>query len=102
MTEAEVRALTLALFHCRGGHAPALARAAKASGSVAALSALPADTLRRQGLSEAQIALLQAARSGAGRAVAACTDARSADLIARDLEWAHQDGQHLLSDDSSD
>ena len=79
----EILELTLALFHCRGGHGPALARAVRQCGSVAVLFEATPVQKAGLGLSEAQLALLSPDPS-----VSACALRSVKADIERDREWA--------------
>ena len=88
--DAQLR-LTLALFHCKGGHAPALSRALKNEGSLAALVATSTEKQLNYGLSAAQRAVLGG-------------DAFGADLLVlcdNDLAWSAKSGNHLITYDSN-
>ena len=50
--------LALSLFHCKGGHAPALSRALRHQGSLKALMATTREAQEQYGLSLSQQALL--------------------------------------------
>ena len=78
--EATQLRLTLALFHCRGGNAPALSRALRQKGSLAALAATSTGEQMQYGLSVAQQALL------GGEALGVETQA----LCDKDLAWASE------------
>lgn len=83
--------LTLALFHCKGGHAPALSRALKKEGSFAALVATSIDKQLNYGLSAAQRALLGGGAFGDDLQV----------LCDNDLAWSAKAGNHLITYDSN-
>lgn len=115
MTPKETLALALSLQHCRGGNGPALARAIREAGSLAALALqLSGDaTENRKGsvqrengpsfsthsqLSKEQRALLAAETPNAKQKSDQKQHSR---LIQRDLEWSTQDGCTLLCYDSA-
>lgn len=91
----EILELTLALFHCRGGHGPALARAVRQCGSVAVLFEATPVQKAGLGLSDAQLALLSPDPS-----VSACALRSVKADIERDREWAQVTGNTLLTYDS--
>ena len=82
--------LALALFHCKGGHAPALSRALKKEGSLTALVATSSQKHVEYGLSEAQRALLGGDTIGADLQL----------LCDNDLAWSVAAGNHLITYDS--
>ena len=82
--------LALSLFHCKGGHAPALSRALRHQGSLKALMATTREAQEQYGLSLSQQALLSGEPASA----------ESLALGDKDLEWALDSEHHLVTYDS--
>lgn len=87
--DAQLR-LTLSLFHCKGGHAPALSRALRHQGSLKALMATTREAQEQYDLSLSQQALLSGEPASA----------ETLSLGDKDLEWALDSEHHLVTYDS--
>lgn len=87
--DAQLR-LALSLFHCKGGHAPALSRALRDQGSLKALMETTREAQEQYDLSLSQQALLSGEPASA----------ESLALGDKDLEWALDSDHHLVTYDS--
>jgi len=87
--DAQLR-LTISLFHCKGGHAPALSRALRHQGSLKALMATTREAQEQYDLSLSQQALLSGEPASA----------ETLSLGDKDLEWALDSEHHLVTYDS--
>lgn len=87
--DAQLR-LALSLFHCKGGHAPALSRALRDQGSLKALMETTREAQEQYDLSLSQQALLSGEPASP----------ESLALGDKDLEWALDSDHHLVTYDS--
>ena len=87
--DAQLR-LALSLFHCKGGHAPALSRALRDQGSLKALMETTREAQEQYDLSLSQQSLLRGELASA----------ESLALGDKDLEWALDPDHHLVTYDS--
>ena len=87
--DAQLR-LALSLFHCKGGHAPALSRALRDQGSLKALMETTREAQEQYDLSLSQQALLSGEPASA----------ETLSLGDKDLEWALDSDHHLVTYDS--